>query len=140
MNHKLPKRNEISPDYKWAIEDLYQNDEDLKKEMEEVNAAAKALASYEGTLTTSPSILLSYLKEKDEASKKLERVYVYANQRYHEDTGNSTYQALSNEAMGVSVNFSSNLAFEEPELLTLTPCQLESFYEQEPDLPFTALI
>lgn len=134
MNHKLPTRNEISPDYKWAIEDLYATDDDLKKEMQEVNAAAQALAGYEGTLTTSPRILLSYLKEKDEASKKLERVYVYANQRYHEDTGNSTYQALANEAMGVNVNLSSQLSFEEPELLTLTPEQLESFYEQEPGL------
>lgn len=134
MNHKLPTRNDIRPEYKWAIEDLYQTTEECKKEMAEVNAAAKALAGYEGTLTTSPAILLSYLKEKDEASQKLERVYVYANQRYHEDTGNSTYQALSNEAMSVNVNFSSSLAFEEPELLSLSPATLESFYQQEPAL------
>lgn len=134
MNQTLPKRNEISPEYKWAIEDLYETDEDCKKEMAEVNQAASTLASYKGRLLSSSSVLLSYLKEKDDASKKLERVYVYANQRYHEDTANHTYQALSNEAMGVQVNFYSHLAFEEPELLSLTPDTLERFYKEEPEL------
>jgi oligoendopeptidase F len=134
MNQTLPKRSELDPKDTWAIEDLYQNDADCKKDMEKINQAAESLASYEGRLLSSPSTLLAYLKEKDEVSKKLEQVYVYACQRYYEDTGNSTYQALSTEAMGVQVNLQSHLAFEEPELLSLTPELLSRFCEEVPAL------
>ena len=134
MSQSLPKRNEISPEYKWAIEDLYENDQDVIKEMEEVTKSGISLSRYQGRLLTSADTLLSFLQEKDEASKKLERIYVYANQRYHEDTSNSTYQALSNQASGVQAEFYSRLAFEEPELLGLTPKLLAEFCEQEPGL------
>lgn len=134
MNQTLPKRNEISPEYKWAIEDLYANDEEWAKEAEALKQAAASLASYQGTLLSSPTVLLSYLREKDAASKKLERVYVYANQRYHEDTGNAAYQALSNQAAGIQVDFYRHLAFEEPELLNLTEEMLQDFFRQEPEL------
>ncbi|MDO4556789.1 MAG: oligoendopeptidase F [Lachnospiraceae bacterium] len=134
MNQTLPKRNEISPEYKWAIEDLYENDDDCKKEMKEVLDALESLSTYEGHLLSSPDTLLSFLKEKDQISIQFERVYVYANQRYHEDTSNSIYQALCSEASSMQAVFCSKLAFEEPELLALTPKLLEDFCKAVPEL------
>lgn len=134
MSHTLPNRNEIPTQYKWAIEDLYETDDLWRAEKEEVLKVGSSLAAYEGALLSSPHILLSYLREKEDALKKLERVYVYANQRYHENTGNSTYQALAEEAQSVQTEFYGKTAFEEPELLHLTDSLLDDFLKEEPDL------
>lgn len=58
-------------------------------------------------------------REKDEISQMFERVYVYANQKYHEDTGNQKYQELSGKAMALSSVFSDACSFVEPELMAL---------------------
>ena len=42
-------------------------------------------------------------KLSDELNQLLEKVYVYANQRLHENTDNSTYQNLASQAQGLLV-------------------------------------
>lgn len=56
-------------------------------------------------------------KLSDELNQLLEKVYVYANQRLHENTDNSTYQNLASQAQGLLVELSESLSFVEPELM-----------------------
>ncbi len=126
-NKTLPKRSEVNRLDSWAIEDLYTSDEVWQKEYEEIKTLLPNAAQYQGRLNKSGEVLLSFLQLSDEIGMLLERVYVYANQKYHEDTGNSVYQDLSNKANVLSVQVNSALSFATPEILSIPEEDLIDF-------------
>ncbi|WMJ87926.1 oligoendopeptidase F [Anaerocolumna sp. MB42-C2] len=131
---KLKKRNEVDPKYKWAIEDLYPNDEEWKKEYAFTKELIPKISSYQGKLAESAETLLEFWQLHDEISLHLERVYVYANQKYHEDTSESTYQAFSNQATKLSVQVSSALSFMVPEILNIPEETVSSYLNSNQEL------
>lgn len=131
---KLPKRDEIQKEFKWAIEDLYENDQDWKQEYSKIESLLPVLADFQGELGKTADKLYEYLVLHDEVSKLFERVYVYANQRYHEDTGNAVYQQLSDMASGLMVKFTSATSFATSELLEISEDTLQAFFKDEPAL------
>lgn len=131
---KLPKRNEIDKRYKWAIEDLYQTDEAWKEEFDQVIELSKKLENYKGKLSESSEILLDFFHLSDDISRLMERIYVYANQKSHEDTTNTTYQNLANQANGLLVTVESAEAFAIPEILEISDELLQSFLNQNEKL------
>lgn len=132
QRNNLPKRSEVDQKFTWAIEDLYVSDELWQKEYDKVKEMLPRVADYQGRLSKSGEILLSFLQLSDEIGKLLERIYVYANQKCHEDTASPIYQDLSNKANALSVQVSSALAFATPEILTIPEESLVQFlYENE---------
>ncbi|MDD3174001.1 MAG: oligoendopeptidase F [Herbinix sp.] len=134
QNNSLPKRNEVDQKFTWAIEDLYASDELWMKEYEKIKEMLPRAMEYQGRLSKSGDILLSFLQLTDEINKLLERIYVYANQRCHEDTANATYQDLSNKANALSIQVSSALAFATPEILTIPEEMFSQFLHENEDL------
>lgn len=130
----LPKRSEVEAKYTWAIEDLYASDTEWQSEYDKTRETLPQAAEYQGRLSKSADVLLGYLQLSDEINKLLERVYVYANQKYHEDTANATYQALSNKANTLAVQVSSALAFATPEILTIPEELVIQFREENEGL------
>lgn len=126
-NKKLKKRNEMEDKYKWAIEDLFPDDARWKQEFDLIKELIAKISSYQGRLAGSAEVLLEFYKLQDEISLHMERVYVYAHQRYHEDTSKSTYQGLSNQASQLSVQVNSALSFAVPEILSIPEETLEKF-------------
>jgi oligoendopeptidase F len=123
----LPKRNELDLKFTWAIEDLYASDELWQKEYEMIKDMLPKAVEYQGRLSKSGDLLFSFLQLSDEISKLMERVYVYANQKYHEDTASATYQDLSNKANVLSVQVNSALSFATPEILTIPEEMITQF-------------
>lgn len=127
------KRSEVEKQYTWAIEDLYPSDEAWEQEYKQAEAMLEQFQGYEGKLGDSAEILLSYLQFSDTVNQLFERIYVYANQKLHEDLGNSTYQGLSARAADLAVRLSSAAAFAEPEILAIPEQKLQDFLkENEP--------
>ncbi len=133
-NKKLPKRNEVEKSHTWAIEDLYTSDELWQKEFDQVKAMLPKAAEYQGRLAKSGEILLSFLKLSDDIGRLTERVYVYANQKCHEDTNNAVYQDLSNKANMLSVQVNSAMAFATPEILTIPEETLVQYRAENEEL------
>ncbi len=134
QNKSLPKRSEIEKKYTWAIEDLYASDSEWRSEYDKIREFLPQAAEYKGRLSKSADILLGFLQLSDEINKLLERVYVYANQKYHEDTANAVYQDLSSRANTVSVQVNSALAFATPEILTIPEELVLQFREENEGL------
>jgi oligoendopeptidase F len=130
----LPKRNEVEKQFTWAIEDLYATDELWEKEYNKLKELLPKAESYRGTLSESAKALLEFLKLSDELGIMMERVYVYANQKYHEDTGNFVYQDLADKAGVLLVQVDSALSFATPEILTISEEKLEQFMAEEEGL------
>ena len=134
QNKSLPKRSEVDVKYTWAIEDLYASDELWQKEYDKVKEMLPGIVEFRGRLGKSAEILLSFLQQQDELDKLMERIYVYANQKYHEDTANSVYQDLSNKANALSVQVRSALSFATPEILTIPEETIAQFKHEAQEL------
>ena len=131
---KLRKRDEIPAQYKWNMQDMFATDELCEEEAQQVLDLAKEMESYKGRLGESATTLLAFFQKLDEIQYHGERVYVYANQRYHEDTAISKYQGYSAKADSISVAMSSAISFMNPEILSLDESVIEQFYKDEPEL------
>ena len=129
-DRKLNTREEADARYKWAIEDLYKDDEDWKRDYELLKSRIPELTKFRGRLGESAEVLLSMQKLSDELNQLLEKIYVYANQRLHENTDNSTYQNMASQAQGLLVELSERLSFVEPELMELPDGIIETFLDE----------
>lgn len=130
----VPKREECDPKYQWHIEDLYASDDLWQKDYELLEKSIPELASYEGRLGESVHTFLEYMNKKQEIMKRFEAVYVYANQKYHEDTGNAVYQKLTAQAQMLSLKLSSATVFEEPELLAVGKETVDGWFKETEDM------
>jgi oligoendopeptidase F len=131
---KTLKRSELETEHKWAIEDLFQKDEDWKKEYEQTKELIVKLGEYQGRLLETPDILLEFLHLENEVSLHIERIYVYANQKYHEDTSNGTYQGLADQAGTLVVELESAMSFVVPEILMIPAETIEKYIAEQPGL------
>ena len=134
QNKALQKRSEVEKKHTWAIEDLYKNDTEWQVEYDKIKELLPTATQYQGRLSKSADLLLNFLQVTDEISMLTERVYVYSNQKYHEDTANSTYQDLSNKAGALMVQVSSALSFATPEILTIPEDVITEFRSEVEEL------
>lgn len=132
--NKIITREEINQEDKWAIEDLFKNDEDWKTEYALVKEYCNKLQDYKGRLGESASVLVEYFKLLFKAEYHFERVYVYANQKYHENTANAIYQNLADQANGLEVTLKSASAFCTPEILAIPEETIEQFLASNEEL------
>ena len=131
---QLPKRSEVAVQNSWNLTSLFQNQKAWDKEYEIVKEQLKQVKAFEGKLN-SASALRDCFALDDDVSLKLERLYVYANMKHHEDTAESTYQSLSDKSKKLMVEASEATSFITPEILGLSDEQLSAFVH-DPELAF----
>lgn len=125
------KREDIPKKDMWAIEDLYATDELWQQDYEKVLSLSEQIKKYQGRLGESAETLKGFMTEYETMSKLSEKVYVYANQKLHENTANSTYQELSSKAQGMLVVSGEALSFFEPELLAIPEEKYQQLVSEE---------
>lgn len=121
--NQVAKRNDIPQEHRWKLEDLYPNQAAWDSEFNKVKKQIGEIAAYQGKLQDAASIARIFELD-DEISLLTERLYVYANMRHHEDTGEASYQALSDKSKKISVEVSEATSFITPEILSLSEQQL----------------
>jgi len=117
MNH-VPKRSETSPDHRWKLEDLFASQAEWDKEYSEAKELTKKVSAFQGKLAD-PQQLKACFELEDELSLHVERLYVYANMRHHEDTAEPVNMALADKSKKLSVETGEALSFITPEVLSL---------------------
>ena len=116
QNETLKTREEIDKKDKWVLEDLYSSDQEWEKEFKSLKASVEDTKKYKGTLAKSSEQLLEALDSIFKINEKAEKLFVYAHMRRDQDNGNSTYQALTDRAMALSVELDTATAYMLPEL------------------------
>ena len=134
MDNKIVKRNEVDERFKWAIQDIYATDTAWEQEYDKVNQMIDEIKKYEGHLTESADKFFEFLNLYEEGCFLFERVTVYANQRYHEDTANSVYQNLTGKAANLGVKLESATSFAVPEILSTDPTVIQKLFNEKPEL------
>ena len=90
-------RQEQKIENTWKLEDIYSDDSQFEKEYELLEKELDHFQNYKGKLEQN-RILLEALQAYETINYYFGRIYVYANQRNHQDATNSTYQNLSGKA------------------------------------------
>ncbi|MBK8397057.1 MAG: oligoendopeptidase F [Leptospiraceae bacterium] len=119
----IPNREEVPLDQTWILDDLFKDFADwevafnlLPKEEELKNLIEE---KYKGKLKNSPQLLLDCFIYKDNLSRKLENLFVYANLRSAEDVGNKIANECSGKIEVKISSLNSLFAFMDPEILTI---------------------
>lgn len=131
---KLMKREEQKKENTWALEDLYINDDAWKNDGIRLQFAIDEIKEYDGKLQDSAGKLLECLKAYADANCLLEAYYVYANERYHQDTANFYYQGFAGEAEIKMNLLQAAVSFMVPQILEIPKEKLDEFYREEPEL------
>ena len=125
------KRTEISQEYKWKIEDLYATNEAWEEDFIKLQKGIEELGKFEGTLGEAAENLQALMEKSNELNQLAEKVYVYANQRLHENMGDTLYQGLSGRAQMILVQMSEAASYIEPEILAIPEEKLEELMKDE---------
>ncbi len=133
MNQVL-KRNDVPAEHRWQLEDLFPNQQAWDKEYQEVKEALQKVGAFQGKLKD-PAAIKQCFELEDSISLHMERLYVFSNMKHHEDTADSTYQALSDKAKRLSVETGEALSFISPEILSLSDDELHQLINN-PELKF----
>ncbi len=132
--NKVMTREEQDKKYLWAIEDLYASDELWEKDLDKLKEMVFGYELYQGKLGESASKLREYFQFDSEVGMLSERVYVYANQKMHENMANGKYQDYASKAQNVMVQLAMASAFVEPEILELPQEKIELFLQEDSEL------
>lgn len=130
----LQPRSKTDKKFHWKIEDLYSTDELWQQEYDSTTDKLKVKPWYQGRLGESEEIIFRALSESDELEMTVERLYVYANQKYYEDTTNAKYQDMAGKSQIIMTQFYTVYSFVEPEILSLPEEKLLSYINSEGEL------
>lgn len=130
----LLKRSEVKVEDTWKLEDLYEEEALWEEEYKEVEKLIDDCKKYTGKIGESAESLLGFFKLKDKMNMLFERVYVYANQRFHQDTSDGKYQAMSAKAQNLGNIMGAACSFFEPELLAMDSAKLQEMVNGNEEL------
>ena len=127
---KILTRQEQKAENTWNMQDLYANEELFSEDGEKLEKMMEEFASYKGTLAEGAEQMRKVLKLYEDMNLVFERMYVYANQKYHEDTANARYQQMSGEMQIIMTRLGQTQAWLEPEILNLPEKVLNAYFTQ----------
>lgn len=123
------KRQEQKTENTWNMQDLYANEELFDGDVKKLEAMMEEFSKFEGTLGLGVQQIEEAMKQYEELNFIYEKLHVYANQKYHEDTANAKYQKMSGEMQILQTKLGQKLSWMEPELLALPKETLDSYIE-----------
>ncbi|MDP4093372.1 MAG: oligoendopeptidase F [Bacillota bacterium] len=130
----LPKRSDISPEFKWKLEDIYPSNDLWEQDFKKVKELAVKLSDFKGHLGDSPEKLVECLELHNLLISINDKVFVYARMRKDEDNTEPVYQAMTDRAMALSTEAYAAISFITPEIISIPEDTLKKFMDQNGSL------
>lgn len=127
----LPSRDQIQPEFKWQVEDIYASEELWQVDFDKIKANLPTISKFKETLSQSATQLANCLKLRDEASIVAGKLYAYARLHRDENTASAKYQALVGKTEGLLAEIGAATAFIEPEILAMPVTILNTFRQEQ---------
>ena len=102
-------RDEIDNQYKWDLTTIYKNLDEWNQDYEYVSSKLEEVASYKNNLMDSASNLYNFLTLDEELTRKIEKMYVFANMQYDAETSNTESQALLGKIRDLNTKYNLSL-------------------------------
>ncbi|MBR1486721.1 MAG: hypothetical protein IJ597_05655 [Synergistaceae bacterium] len=133
-NNEVPERSAISSESKWNLEAIYENFDAWQNAYDKTREKIKELKNYAGKLKDGSKTLLAFIKDDEAVSLELNKLYVYANMKSHEDLREAKPMELAGLAENLMVKYSEAVAFFEPEILSLPHDYINDCIKNEHEL------
>jgi oligoendopeptidase F len=127
-------RSEVPTDHQWQWDHIFPSIEAWEAELEAFKADIPTLTEYRGRLGESPGTLKAAQSRVEEMGNRFRRLTIYAQLRFDIDQGVNDERTRVGRVRTLGPEFSQNLAWMEPELLTVPRETLEAWMDQDPDL------
>ncbi len=131
---ELKKRNEIEVQYKWDLEDMYQDKNAIEEDINKVKKYHQDLVNYKGKIMGSGESLYNFYKLYITYDRILNNLYVYAHMACDQDTTNTENQALKMKIEKLVDDLSTELSFISPEILEVEYKDVLKMIEKYPKL------
>ena len=122
------ERKDVEKKYTWDLSPIFESDEKWEEEFKAVEAeyGNYDLSVFQGKLGEKQT-LLNFFKFRDDAFRRIEKLYVYASMRHDEDIRVSKYTSYSAMMGNMVSKLMAQQAFVEPELTALPDETLKAF-------------
>ncbi|HEX9440286.1 MAG TPA: oligoendopeptidase F, partial [Roseiflexaceae bacterium] len=121
-------------EFTWDLSSIYADVGDWERDIARLERMVPDVAARQGTIAQGPAALLQALALRDEVTKLLYQLYVYASHRKDSDSTDPVGQALEERAGSLVARIGAALAFIEPEILAIPQETIVAWLQAEPQL------
>ena len=118
----------------WNLEDIFHNKEEFENAKNELENKIKIVESYKGTLGKSAENIYNCYKANCEALEIHEKLYAYAMLKYHQNMADTERIKLYKEIESLTAQFSTRIAFIEPEITKIDEKIIEKYLKENTKL------
>ncbi len=126
-------RRDMNPEYMWNLGDIFADKAAWEDAMQKAEEQIAKVVAVQGTLGKSAEDLKRGLDAIYAAAQQANLVYLYAFLNLMGDNGDAEAQDMEARATRMMVNFSTETAFVNPEILSIDPENLDAWM-QKPEL------
>jgi oligoendopeptidase F len=127
----IPERKNIPDDHKWDLTGLFNSDEDWEKWFAKVESQINSYADFKGRLAESVLFFKEAIDFHLALSRKIDRIYAYAQLKSDEDKSNQFYLGLYQRAIGLNRRASESSSFMIPEIQAIADDQMNAYLTDE---------
>lgn len=127
-------RSNIDKKYIWDLEVIYDNTESFMKDFNEVKDMVNEISKYENTMLNSAKEFYETINYYYMVTRRLEKLYSYANLLFDSDTSINENQSLRGKVSNLYAELSNKAYFITPNILKLSWEEIEKFIKEEPKL------
>ncbi|MBQ2201468.1 MAG: oligoendopeptidase F family protein, partial [Clostridia bacterium] len=132
----MQARKDMDPKFQWDFTHMYASDEAWEAELNAIVADLPKIAAIEGTLGNSRESFKAGVDTVNGIAQRLEKAYIYANLHRCADGSETKHQEMDGKATNAYVQFSTMLAFFEPEILSIPEEKLAEFLAPDEMKPY----
>ena len=117
--------------YNWNLQDIFENEEQFKKEKSEIINLLEEVKTYQGVLCDSSDNLYNCYRLNEEILKKFEKVYAYGMLTYHLDMSNQDGIKIFKEVENLGTDFSVATSFITPEITYADEARIQNYLKND---------
>lgn len=110
-------RAEVPNEFKWDLSRMYDSEDSINKDIEEVNSLTAEILKYKNHIMDSSDTLYDFLKLTEKQDRIITKLYVYSKMNFDVDTKDNKTKALKMKIEKLNESLSENYSFIEPEML-----------------------
>lgn len=127
-------RENIIEKYTWNLQAIYKNNQEFEKDYEEVKNIVNEFEKYKNIMLNNAKTFYETINNYYIITRKLEKLYNYANLLFDTDTSNNDSQSLKGKVSNLYSLFSTKSYFISVNILKLDYKEIEKFYQECPEL------
>ncbi len=133
-SNKVLKRSEVPIEQTWNLEKIFPTVAAWEESLENIDSQINEIKKFENTLSDSPEQLFHCMKKVEDVSRKVEKIFLYANLGSAVDNSDQAAQARAVQARGKYAKLHATTAFIEPELISIGFAKLQQWCDENEDL------